>query len=281
MRAPGPAARHRCRERKGLRHRSLRSASHLRACLPIHVGILTFCVLCFCLCLVCLQPVRTYTDEEILASPLRVKKYLEEHGRQYEVGSPGHVLRGMAKAHMKRVRDESLSPQAKKALVDDVTALQLSEFKEMVDRIVNNAEKTDKFYRVVFKFEELGGPYYTRLKHGIVMGCCKGNIVDGTCRKCGEENISDGILQYGFKACVADARDSHEHITLQVWIAEAAGNSMFNTPAHVFKTLPTDAINDKIERIMCVPMSSTFILKHDPEKNDTFITMFDVAKVDM
>ena len=37
----------------------------------------------------------------------------------------------------------------------------------------------------------------------------------------------------------------------------------------------------QVEKIMCVPMSAGLIVKYDPEKDDVFLCLYDVAMLDM
>ena len=109
-----------------------------------------------------------------------MKKYLEDQAINYDPGSPPHELRGLAKARMKRIRDQSMTPAAKKALIDNLSALSVADVNEMTARIRSNAETFDKHYTVTFAFEELPSEF-VKLKHTNIKGGCKGLVVNGKC----------------------------------------------------------------------------------------------------
>jgi hypothetical protein len=216
-------------------------------------------------------------DETILNSPAKVKKFLLDKGIEYDPGTPGYVLRGKAKARMKRERDSALTPAAKRALIDNIGALHVTDVLEMIKRIETNGEEFDKHYRMMFTFEEMPTEF-VRDKH--FANGCKGRVVDNKCLKCSVQNITPDLIgiEYGFFVIMAQIKD--DSTTMKVYCGDKAGFTMFGLPANEFRQLDENDRDDRIEKIMSVPMSAQIMIVHKPEKNNTFLCIYDVVTVD-
>ena len=223
-------------------------------------------------------------DETVLSNQRKVKSFLEQHEIAYDPASPAFVLRGMAKAKMKRMRDEALSPSVKRSLFEAGTTMTVLAVIAMIKRLEANCEKTERFKRVAFTFEEMSEEKIAR-KHGITSDDCKGSVTTaGLCRRCGAIDVNPD-LEYAFKAIIAQIPEEGEPSsskmpTLTVQCAAGAGRTMFGYEPSAFDALDAKTKSDKIEAIMCRPMSAGIIIKYDPEKDDTFLCLYDVVKME-
>ena len=113
-----------------------------------------------------------------------------------------------------------------------------------------------------------------------VAGCvCDGKVSEhDKCFKCGEDNAQYKVV-YGFKANLSDI--GNEDVTLSVTCGPGAGRTMFGMEAVDFAKLNDSQKLDKIESISGVPVVSGMVITHDPDKNDTFVCLFNVAKLDV
>merc|ERR1712086_279422 len=131
--------------------------------------------------------------------------FLEKHNIAYEPGTPERVLRDKAKARMKSIRDEGISPEAKRIKMTGGNSLSVTALNEIVLRIRGKNEDVEKHYRVDLTIEELPGEF-TVLKHESgVLATCKGKIFNGACQQCFMN--TDGIPTYSYRAKIADIDD--------------------------------------------------------------------------
>ena len=190
------------------------------------------------------------------------------------------ILRGLAKRRMKRIATEALSNEAKRALFNATTAIDLSAAKDIIAEYKHNAIEAKTFERVKFIFEDIAFDT-TKKKHiGHVNGFpCDGKINDfGKCYKCNEDNAQFKVV-YGFKAVLHEI--NNESIILSVTCGPGAGRSMFGMEASEFAKLSDSQMLDKIEELSGVPMVAGMIIAHDPDKNDTFVCIYDINKLDV
>ena len=158
-------------------------------------------------------------DQTILKNPKKVKQFLETHNIPYEPETPDHVLRGKARARMKRIAEQGISPEAKKMLFTkgaDSKGMSIKEFKEYLQAMAHEGVSVDKHKTVCFSFQDL--PYVDELtvtKHAF-QGACTGRVKNSRCTKCND--FTTGIIGYSFKAVVADVED--ENVKLIVHCAK-------------------------------------------------------------
>jgi len=215
-------------------------------------------------------------DNTILESPIKVKKFLEKHNIAYEPGTPERVLRGKAKARMKSIRDEGISPEAKRIKMTGGNSLSVTALNEIVLRIRGKNEDVEKHYRVDLTIEELPGEF-TVLKHESgVLATCKGKIFNGACQQCFMN--TDGIPTYSYRAKIADIDD--DKVTTLVTCAEGAGTTMFKMRADEFHAKTRAIQKDLMEKVMCIPMNAGVWIKYSKAKDDMLIVMYGVGEKD-
>ena len=87
-------------------------------------------------------------------------------------------------------------------------------------------------------------PEISRVKHTLTQGMCRGNVVNGVCRKCTATVM--GIIGYAFDIMVRDA-DSARNGKVVLKGAEGAGNSLFGMTAVDYAMLNDERKADFIE----------------------------------
>ena len=215
-------------------------------------------------------------DKSILKSPIKVKKYLTDEGINYEAETPPFVLRGKAKARMKRKLNESISPAAKRSMFANSSAKTVTEIKELIARMKDGAMTGKKFERIRFTFEDLPTQFVS-YKHATLDRSCNGLVVDNVCSKCQAKDV--GVWTYGFKAVIGEIEN--EDNTMQVWCATGAGRTMFDTEAIAVKDWTTNMMSDAVEKMSCVPMGAGIIITYDADDDDLFVALYDVAPIDV
>ena len=108
-------------------------------------------------------------DEKILSSPVKVKKFLEQQGIQYDPATPESVLKGKCKARMKRIAEEGISTDAKRAAFETVggSSLSVEELLEILERVKANKTSYNKHYHAEFVITDLNSTTFTVKKHEI------------------------------------------------------------------------------------------------------------------
>ena len=203
----------------------------------------------------------------MLKSESKVRKFLDNHGISYDVATSPEVLRGKAKARMKRLAEEGLDDTEKRALFKSgqTNSLSIVALKKMMSEMETNGKNVERFCDIAFTIQDLSAvSNFTVRKHGNGPGACKGKIIDGQCYVCGE--VTEGAHFYSFKAVLGDLAD--DDATVSVTCAEGAGKSLFKKEAFQFAELSTAAIKDAVESIMFVPKKSGCWIKYEAGKGD-------------
>ena len=206
-------------------------------------------------------------DNGILKSEKKIKDFLEKQGIPYEAGAPSEVLKGKAKARMKRIAEAGVDDDTKRALFKDglESCLSVVELKSIVENMQNAKQNAEKFYTVTFSIQDLNAiNKFSVLKHGL-QGACKGTVINGICRECSQ--ATPGIETFSFKAIIADIDDEETQLT--VTCANGAGRSMFRMEAMQFDALSTSEKQDKVENVMFVPLKAGVWIKFEAGKGDT------------
>ena len=215
-------------------------------------------------------------DKTILDSPVRVKTYLTEQGIEYDPGTDASVLRGRAKARMKRIRAEGLSSSAKRLMFQDSNALTLKNLFEIVESIKSKGVKHEVHYKIRFCFEDIQFDVIAD-KHGVGRNAkCSGRVRDGRCMKCKETGVIP-VLAYSFKAKIHEIND--EDTTTQVLCTESAGETMFGMPATMFNFQSESDRLSLIENISNVPVHAGLWINFSPP-DDLLLLVYDVTKID-
>jgi len=216
-------------------------------------------------------------DENILKSTLKTKKFLEAQGIAYEPSTPDAVLRGRAKARMKSIAEEGISPAAKKAKFESGGggALSVKALKEIIEKM-NVAEKTDKKHlRINFAIEDFSTNSVVVHKHEVGWPVtCNGFVLNGKCCKCDE--YVPGIAAYQFKAVISDLDDSSTTVIANC--SAGAGNSMFKVSPASFDTASNETKKDMIEKVLFVPLNAGIVLEFKKDNDyKTMISLYDVV----
>jgi len=209
-----------------------------------------------------------------------VKRFLETHGIAYDPGTSDVILKGKAKARMKRIAEEGISPDAKKQLfqagVND--GLSIKDLNEIIERIKTEKKDVDKHYKASFIITDVDSTSkLTVKKHGVGQGVpCTGKIQNGKCWGCGE--YTHGVDAYSFRASLQDVEDETQ--TLNVMCTEGAGSTLCGADATTYSELALESQKDVIEKFMFVPIKSGVWIKYKGEANDLLVLIYGCNKLD-
>jgi len=100
---------------------------------------------------------------------VKVKKFLEKQGIAYDPASPDVVLKGKAKARMRTINDEGISPEAKKAKFTsgEKKTLSVTALKAVLEKIKAAGTNDECFLRMNCTIEDLSKSDVAALKHGV------------------------------------------------------------------------------------------------------------------
>ena len=195
-----------------------------------------------------------------------MKNYLETQQIAYDAAASMEVLRAKAKARMKRIAEEGVDDDTKRRLFANGPEIVLSV--NDLNGVLLEAQRAGKngesFHTIAFTIQDVNAASaFTVRKHGLNVGDCKGKIINGNCRKCGEYVL--GEEAYSFKACIADLAD--DDIQLTVTCAEGAGRSLFKMDASAFVRLSDDEKKNAVEAFMFLPKKSGCWVKVEKDMN--------------
>ena len=224
-------------------------------------------------------------DNTILKTPSKVKTYLTQQQIDYDPASPPYLLRGKAKARMKKIAQAALSVEQRQASFKRGLAKSVTEMKEIIARVKNDGIEYKEFFDITFTFENV--PFVVTTAKCTVLEPATGDTAAKNCNgkinqhsmcwKCKTQNGPHGV-GYSFKAEIAQIEDDDQKIT--VTCAQGAGATMFGIEAIEWVALSDSEKLDKIEEISNVPMVAGITIAFDDMKQDLFLCIFDVKKVD-
>ena len=204
-----------------------------------------------------------------------MKRFLTTQSIEFDSSASPIVLRGKARARMKRIAEEGVDDDAKRKLFNHgpEKLLKVSDLKQIIIDIVDQGVETDCFHSAYFTINDVSAvTNFTVRKLNKQYGMCKGKIVDGTCRTCYASTL--GVTTYSFLSQIADVDD--EACVLNTTCAEGAGTSLFKMKAPAFNNLTDEMKKDAVEKILFVPKKAGFWVKYNPSDTAPLLVMFNV-----
>ena len=220
---------------------------------------------------------RAAQDFKSIDTPIKAKKFLTAQGIPYDPSTPDKVLIGRAKARVKRLFEEDMTPEAKRAkfnteISDAVeNVLSIKDLNEITKAIVASKEDASKWYKIEYIIQDVSSYDVTVKKHSFT---CSHRIYNGKCWSCGVESM--GYDAYSFKLNIADTKNEDEF--LGVVGAESAGSTLFKCAASRFAQMTEMDRKDSIEKIMFIPIKSGVKIQYNAKKDDLFIFVYDCEK---
>ena len=205
---------------------------------------------------------------------------METHGIAYDPATSDVILKGKAKARMKRIAEEGISPDAKKQLfqagVND--GLSIKDLNEIIERIKTEKNNVDKHYKASFIITDVDSTSkLTVKKHAVGQGApCTGKIQNGKCWNCGE--LTHGVDAYSFRASLQDVEDETQF--LNVMCTEGAGSTLCGTDATTFSELAVESQKDLIEKFLYVPIKGGVWIKYKADENNMLVLIYGCNKLD-
>ena len=128
-------------------------------------------------------------DAATLKSEIKVKRFLEAQNIPYEPGTDPGVLRGKAKARMKMIAEAGVDDNQKRALFRESSdnVFSVTQLKDMLSDIEKNKRSVEAHYTITMIVQDFNAvTQFTVLKHTIIKDGCKGKVINGQCKMCGD-----------------------------------------------------------------------------------------------
>ena len=176
-------------------------------------------------------------------TPTQLKEWLIENAVDFDADAPTQYLEGLYRRKKRRLESETLSPQAKKVLFDLDKCHTVETLLREMANTRDNGVLGQHWSEVKGQLEMLP-PELTRMKHNISGNQCRGNVEDGTCKKCKLDVM--GVIGYGFDTSIKSLTGAK---TCTVKVTEGGGVSLFKMSGSAFAALPEKEKMDLIEGV--------------------------------
>ena len=218
------------------------------------------------------------------STPEKMKEYLDEEGVEYQSDMEDSYLKGLCVRRAKRKAGNNNDQRAKRSLLSGDTATTVAKIKKIMAKMLEQnkdfqpGDSRNSLFKIGVRFIIDEIPHkVTMRKHSLNNNECKGNIVDGQCKKCGM--YTDGVVGYSFETLIKDPET--DDLLLKVRFNDNAASSLIGMSAAAFNNLADRmAAMDKLvlEKVEEIPILGDMVIKFDPIAED-FLTIVYNAEV--
>ena len=155
--------------------------------------------------------------------------------------------------------------------------MSINELKAVGEKMRSQGLTGKRFPKVMFKIDDITDDMIV-LRHTSDMDDCRGKVVDGKCKSCGEH--TSGVHCFRFEMVLADLQDNDSF--LEIMGADGIGSALFKgRSAGVVSGMSRAEIDDIIDKWTEVPIIASFAVSVDPESDEVKMFPFNMRRLPM